>query len=804
MTGLNPGGALTGPDNPGILSVNDRFVAVGDIMLGDSAQCVGFGFHSRYPHDASAAFSLFLEQLRGGEVVMGNLEGVLAERGGESTRYRADQMRGDHGYASSLHSAGFTAMSVANNHAMQHGIRAFESTVESLEAAGIRCVGLRGKDEWTSAPVVQVTRSGLRVGLLGYSWRPRQYDFGEPPYAEGDVESVVRDVKRLRLSTDAVVVSLHWGEEFLDRPSEREVAAARRIIDAGASVLVGHHPHVVRPVERYGNGVICYSLGNFVTDMLWDPPLRSGAAVVCSLSQGRVSDVRVHRTRVDDAYRVGLDSIRSGIEAGPVAGLAEQEYQARVRKSVLRQRLAAYAYAVRNLGRYPPDVLPELLATTFRNKVNAFGSRIFSFRMSGVPREAKRSESPAVPSVLSILHVVAPARFGGLESVIRLLVGGQIARGHSVCVAVILSPGDPSPHPFVLALEAEGVRTIAIRLRPRDYRGERRAIRALCREHHPDIVHTHGFRPDVVDGAVAQAEGIAVVSTCHGFIDSDLLGRFYQWLQRRTLRHFDAVIAVSTPIETRLRAANVPAAKIHVVPNCFSGRHGTLTREEARQALSMRDGPVIGWVGRLTSEKGPDVALEAFARLKHPSVRLAMIGEGRDEEELRSRASRLGISDRVDWCGVVPNAGRLFPAFNVFLLSSRSEGTPIALFEAMAAEVPIVATRVGGIPDVVDATSAQLVESENLEAMVGALSEIFVQPDLARVRAARAKKRLVDHFDAGQWVARYETIYRAVARPRAMRLANTADPAQRRSKLDDRRVGATSDRITKWVASSTK
>jgi poly-gamma-glutamate synthesis protein (capsule biosynthesis protein) len=761
-------------DRPGAISVNDGFVAVGDIMLGNSAPCVGFGFHSRYPRDASAAFSSLTSLLQRGEIVMGNLECLLARTGIGSTRYRSDQMRGDPEYASNLRSAGFTAMSIANNHAMQHGIGAFESTVEFLEAAGIRCVGLRGKDEWCAQPAVQTTRNGLRVGLLGYSWRPRQYGTGEPPYAEGDVEAVLRDVTRLRRSTDAVIVSLHWGEEFLNLPSVAEVEAGRRIIDAGASVIVGHHPHVVRPVERYGNGIICYSLGNFVTDMIWQPALRSGAVLECKLSRGGggVSDIGMCGTRVDAAFRARLDPLPPRIGEGPVHGLPEPEYRSRVARSVRRQRLSAYAYAARNLGRYPPAVLGELVANTLRNKVYGIISPDFDRPADGTHKEVDPARPEESRGPLSILHVVAPAGFGGLESVVRLLAAGQLRRGYSVRVAAVLSDLDNSPHPFVQALEAEGIPTIAFRLSDRDYRGERAAIRSLCRQHQPDVVHTHGFRSDVINGAVASAEGIAIVSTCHGFIDSDWRGRLYQWLQRRALRRFDAAIAVSTAIAARLRAADIPAAKIHLVPNCFSRQGEALTREEARRTLCLPDAPVIGWVGRLTNEKGADVALEAFAQLEHPTARLVIIGAGRDGEALRSRAAELGVNERVHWCGAIPNAGKLFPAFDVFLLSSRSEGTPIALFEAMAADVPIVATRVGGVPDVVDSSSAQLVDSENSKAIVGAVTEVFAHPDLARVRAARARKRLADRFDAEQWLAHYESIYHAVVRPQLIRSAS--------------------------------
>ena len=359
--------------------------------------------------------------------------------------------------------------------------------------------------------------------------------------------------------------------------------------------------------------------------------------------------------------------------------------------------------------------------------------------------------------------MVAPAPFGGLESVLRALASGHTRRGHAVRVAVVVSP-DGRGHPFADALESDGVVTRPVRIGDRDYGGERRAIRALCRGERTDVVHTHGFRPDVVDGSVARSEGIPVVSTCHGFIDAGLRGRFYQWLQRRALRRFDAVIAVSSPIAERVRMAGVPAQRIHLVPNVFASDARVVPRDEARRRLDLPETPVIGWVGRLSAEKAPDLALEAFARLPRRDARLVMIGGGPDEAALRRRAAALGINERVVWGGVVPDAGALFTAFDVFLLSSRTEGTPIALLEAVAAGVPIVATRVGGVPDLINESSGVLVESGDVPGMAAAIADVLEKPDLARARAEPARARLVGGTAGDEWLSRYESIYRTVLR----------------------------------------
>jgi len=741
-------------------SVENCFVAVGDVMLGDSAISVGFGFHSRYPRDAGVALANVAPLLQRGEIVFGNLECVLTQAGRGSTRLRADQMRGDPEYAHSLRSAGFTALGVANNHAMQHGIQAFSETVEHLGMAGIACVGLRGTDGWCAAPVVQTTTAGLRVGLLGYSWRPRQYDSSTPPYAEGNVGLVVEDVRRIAKVADAVVVSLHWGEEFLDFPSSGEVDAAHSIVDAGAAIIVGHHPHVLRPVERHGRGIICYSLGNFTTDMIWQPALRRGGILECRLGHEGPREPKLWTSRVDDSYAPRVEPAFTSLNEEPVRGMAEAGYRKAVALTVRQQRRAAYLYAARNIPRYPPTVLAELVGTTLGNKISA------AIKLVRQPFDAGPILTAARPvqlsrRPLSILHVVAPADFGGLESVVRELTAGHVRHGHTVRVALVLSPGS-QPHPLVLALEAVGATPIPLYLGNRDYPGERRAVRELCRLHRPDVVHTHGYRPDVVDGVVARSHQIPVVSTCHGFIESVWRGRAQQWLQRRALRRFDAVIAVSHAIRLRLLEAGVEPARVHLLPNAGTTANGAMSREEARRQLELPSLPVIGWVGRLSAEKGPDVALEAFARLDHPEARLLFLGSGRDEARLRTRAAELGVSGRVIWRGALPNAGRLFRAFDAFLLSSRTEGTPIALLEAMGAGVPIVATRVGGVPDVIDVTSAHLVECGDVNGIAAALSEILDNPAASFEKAQNASKRLAERFPVEPWLSAYESIYRSV------------------------------------------
>jgi Glycosyltransferase Family 4 len=126
-----------------------------------------------------------------------------------------------------------------------------------------------------------------------------------------------------------------------------------------------------------------------------------------------------------------------------------------------------------------------------------------------------------------VLHLLAPADFGGLESVVLALSRGQRNAGQSVAVALFIDPRR-TDHPLAAALDVAGVRVRTIPTPDRGYLGERRAVRALIEELHPDVVHTHGFRPDVVDSGVARRMGVATCTTVHGFSATDRRGRVYE------------------------------------------------------------------------------------------------------------------------------------------------------------------------------------------------------------------------------------------------------------------------------------
>jgi glycosyltransferase involved in cell wall biosynthesis len=362
-------------------------------------------------------------------------------------------------------------------------------------------------------------------------------------------------------------------------------------------------------------------------------------------------------------------------------------------------------------------------------------------------------------SRLSVVHVVAPAPFGGLEYVVQALAAGQLAAGYSVSVIALT---DEYAVPLLAQLEAARV-SVRRLMCGRHYLRERRELVRMLRATPPSIVHSHGYRPDVQGGAAARLVGAATVSTVHGFTGGNFKNRVYEGLQRRALRRFSAVVAVSQPLVDQLVAAGIARDRLHLVPNAYRLERDFLSREAGRAELGLTVEPggfVIGWVGRLSREKGPDVLVEALARLEDRRARVVFIGDGPDRAALQSRASALGVADRIHWLGIVPQAARCFAAFDCYVLSSRTEGTPIVLLEAMAARVAVVAAAVGGVPDVISAGEGLLVRPDDAGALASALERVIADPAAAAARGARAENRLRSERGMAAWLAAYDAVYR--------------------------------------------
>lgn len=374
------------------------------------------------------------------------------------------------------------------------------------------------------------------------------------------------------------------------------------------------------------------------------------------------------------------------------------------------------------------------------------------------PRE--HGEEP-LRHTLRVIHVAAPAAFGGLERVVHALSTGQRDRGHDVGVAALLGRGVPEPA-LLGDLRAAGVRVHSLTFEARAYVAQIRGLARLFAERAPDIVHSHGYQSDILVALLKRKDTPSLVTTVHGFTGGDRKARLYEWLQIRAYRRFDAVVTVSSEIKEQLERSGVPSRRLHVVRNALMPQT-SVTHDHAPNGPAIPSGVFsIGWVGRVSREKGLDVLIEALPLLSDLALRLTVVGDGPDVAMLKERSRTLRVAERITWLGVVPNAARMLSAFDAVVLSSRTEGTPITLLEAMQAEVPVVATSVGGVPDVISEREAALVPPERPDLLARAIRQTLLDRAAAAERVGRARARLDSAFSGPAWSEAYEGIYRSV------------------------------------------
>ncbi len=356
--------------------------AVGDVSLGDHPVCFGHGVRSTI--DKRGFPSLFdktKNKLSNADIVFGNLETVLPNNA-DSTELFDMEMKGESRYAAELAKVGFNVMSVANNHAMQHGPDAFNDTVSILKENNISPIGV---NENNISNCFVLNKKSLKVILIGYSLRPEKYSKIGSLYALGEKQTILEQVSQLKNDSTQIVISLHWGEEYLHHPSVEQIQLARDIIDAGACLILGHHPHVLQGIEEYKNGVIVYSMGNYIFDM-WQKNTRETIIFECEIDQNGIKRYDYLPIFVNKHYQPVIltnkkaEQLKSKIKKYSKAinsnikdkdfNNTMQEYNKSAEKAYTKYRMESYIYFIKNIYRYKPSVLLNSLIRFIKRRLD--------------------------------------------------------------------------------------------------------------------------------------------------------------------------------------------------------------------------------------------------------------------------------------------------------------------------------------------------------------------------------------------------------------------------------------------------
>jgi len=363
---------------------------------------------------------------------------------------------------------------------------------------------------------------------------------------------------------------------------------------------------------------------------------------------------------------------------------------------------------------------------------------------------------------VNILFLSTHLNTGGITSYLFTLTKGLIKRGHSVHVATsggnvegeFLSVGANLVH-LNIRTKSELDPRIYIALKP---------LKAYIKENNIDIVHAQTRITQVMGSLLKKSTSRPFVSTCHGF--------FKARLSRKWIPCWgDAVIAISSAVERHLLDDfSISQKRIHLIESGIDLDEFTpineVTKAEHRNRLKLGDEPIIGMIARLSDVKGPDVLIEAMKDvLGHiPNAKLLLVGEGRMEGDLRAMVKRLELEQSVRFFSVVRKTKEMLPLFDIFAMPSRQEGLGLSIMEAQATGLPVVASRVGGIPSLVeDGKTGILVESENPRVLAEAIVKLLKDKDLLGAIGVAGRKFIQEHYSADRMIDKTVELYNTLA-----------------------------------------
>lgn len=353
-----------------------RISAVGDISMGDHPVCAGHGMRSTFERKKDDVLNNAKPYLISSDITLGNLETVASDTGLNRHWLPSYEMRGDPASLKYLKNAGFDLLGVANNHAMQHGFAAFQDSLAHLRHCGFGVIGVDQESGRTKPYVLK--KDERSHTFVAFSLRPDKWCKEPVPYSlRDDHEKILAEVIELRKSCEGFLVcSVHWGLEVLDYPGPDEIRLGRAMIDAGVDVIIGHHSHLLWPIERYKNGLIFYSLGNFVFD-LWARKTKLSVIAHIELREGEAPSYSL------DPMVIGEDFTLSPADADAsreiLSRLAEDSHQTEITAAEYEQNhLAAvrvarptkYKYFLRNFYKYSPSFLLQSLFRTLLRRLS--------------------------------------------------------------------------------------------------------------------------------------------------------------------------------------------------------------------------------------------------------------------------------------------------------------------------------------------------------------------------------------------------------------------------------------------------
>lgn len=367
---------------------------------------------------------------------------------------------------------------------------------------------------------------------------------------------------------------------------------------------------------------------------------------------------------------------------------------------------------------------------------------------------------------MKILHVIDSEGFYGAETVLVNLVSEQKNQGIEATI-VNMRRSNPSDNNLETEARKKRITFAAVPLKAGlDISGAWQIVQ-FANQNRFDIIHSHGYKPNILLGLMPKAvRKIPMVTTLHGWTSTNTFSkmRLYEQLDLFSLKFMDAVILVTEAMKDhpKLKKKHL---KLQVVNNGIpqSDFDSTALDKEIKNFCSKSF--VLGAIGRLSKEKGFEYLIEALKLLTEQGVeaRVIIIGEGPERSFLEEIVNKGNLQQKIWMPGWRSSARNYIPLFSVFVISSLTEGLPITLLEAMQAKVPVIATRVGGIPEVLDkGTAGILVRPGSATALAEGITHIRADRQFAHKLAAYAYQRVTGKYSSNAMASGYLQLYERV------------------------------------------
>lgn len=352
-------------------------------------------------------------------------------------------------------------------------------------------------------------------------------------------------------------------------------------------------------------------------------------------------------------------------------------------------------------------------------------------------------------------HVILDTRVvkgsgGGPDKTIINSPAYLVPHGYRMLCAYMHAPDDAG-YPKLQAKAAQkGVELISIPDHgPFDHKVISRTL-ALCRKENVTVWHGHDYKSNLLGLILHQMYQMRLVTTVHGWVEKTNRTPLYYWIDRSTLRFYEKVICVSDDLYEMSRQAGVPKSRCVLLENGIDvtdfQRRQTVQNAKVKLGIDPNCF-LIGAVGRLSGEKGFDLLIKSIDTLLsqgHPQLQLAIFGEGKEAENLQKQINELGRQDQIKLMGFQTDLRACYEAMDLFVLSSLREGLPNVVLEALAMEVPVVSTRIAGIPKLLTHDlNGYLLDAGSSEALTRAIGTV-VSDKQRLVRYRQEGRRTVE------------------------------------------------------------